>query len=85
MELVAGRKTFELRRDDRDFQSGDTLLLVEWDEASSRRTGFFLTATVGFVARPPLPFDPNGEGLAPGWVVMSLSGVKLYRVEETGG
>lgn len=29
--LVDGTKTFEVRKDDRGYQSGDTLVLREWD------------------------------------------------------
>lgn len=30
-EVVAGKKTFEVRKDDRNFQVGDTLELLEFD------------------------------------------------------
>src|SRR5690348_13292378 len=29
--IASGRKTFEIRKDDRDFAEGDRLLLREWD------------------------------------------------------
>ena len=85
LEIASGRKTFEIRRDDRGFQVGDTLMLIEWDEATSKRTGYFLTATVGYVLRAPLPFDPSGEGLGPEWVVMSLRDLRGYRMERFDG
>ena len=46
-----GRKPFELRRDDRDFQSGDTVHLEEWDPDANRQTGEFLTRHIGYLAR----------------------------------
>lgn len=30
--ILRGRKTFELRKDDRDFQQGDTVILMETDK-----------------------------------------------------
>lgn len=29
--IIEGRKTFEIRRNDRDFKVGDDLVLAEWD------------------------------------------------------
>lgn len=66
------RKTFELRADDRDprFQSGDVLVLEEWDEVQGQHTGRRFLANVSYVLRGAI-----GErfGLKPGYCIMALS------------
>lgn len=56
--LLDGTKTFEVRKDDRGFQSGDTLVLKEWDRSAcdcgsrwctKQYTGRELTRIVGFI------------------------------------
>lgn len=47
--VAAGRKTFEVRRDDRRFAEGDTLLLEEWD--GSKYTGRTVRVSVSYVLR----------------------------------
>ena len=48
-----GRKTFEVRRNDRGFQAGDTVELKRWDPKTERYTGEQLTYRIGYV----LPVD----------------------------
>lgn len=43
--VISGIKTFELRRDDRDFQVGDWIVLREWSdgEYTGRETAYGIT------------------------------------------
>lgn len=44
-----GTKTFELRKNDRDFQVGDTLHLREWEPNTARYTGRECHLTVTYL------------------------------------
>jgi len=66
-EVADGTKTFELRKNDRNFCIGDVLTLVEWDPQSQTYTGRVIHKAVGYMT------DGSGLGcLADGWVAMSL-------------
>ena len=71
--LVDGTKTFEVRRNDRGFQCGDTLRLIEWSAATDARpaqcTGATETRTVSYVYSG----DPRWPALMPGYVVLGLA------------
>lgn len=58
-------KTFEVRRDDRDFQVGDLLHLKEWDPLIGEYTGGHLQRRVIYALR-------DAEGIQPGFVVLGL-------------
>lgn len=64
--VLVGAKRAEIRRDDRHFGVGDVLSLREYDRASSSYTGRSLELRVSHVLR-------GFEGLAPGFVALSLS------------
>ena len=64
--LLSGEKPFELRKDDRGFRAGDTLLLKEWTQRGGY-TGREVTAMVTYVL--------SGFGLKDGWVVMAIKPV----------
>lgn len=66
-----GSKTFEVRKDDRDFQVADVLILQEWEPATKQYTGRELSARVGYVLR-------ESFGVEEGHVAMSLLHVKRY-------
>lgn len=61
------KKGFELRKDDRDFKVGDTLILEEYDPSYDRYTGQVETRLVTFVAR-----DIPDFGLKPGYAILSI-------------
>jgi hypothetical protein len=65
-EIVCGRKRFEVRKDDRGFHVGDTLVLREWIESPPVYSGRESRWTVGYILRGPL------FGIEAGHVVMSL-------------
>jgi ASC-1-like (ASCH) protein len=44
-----GRKTFEVRRDDRGYAPGDTLILREYEPESDEYSGRELTARISYV------------------------------------
>lgn len=49
--LCSGRKTFELRKNDRDFRVGDVLLLEEWDPATKAYSGRLIEREVTYIAQ----------------------------------
>lgn len=60
-----GVKTFEIRKNDRCFQSGDTVVLQEWHQRNKDYTGEELVFKIGWIAH-------SGFGLMPGYVVFQL-------------
>ena len=60
-----GRKTFEVRRNDRDYRPGDVLVLQEWNPQTEQYTGEETTVCVIYVS-DCRPFIPEGI------VVMSI-------------
>ena len=65
--VVGGRKTFELRKADRDFQEGDILELAEWGPFAREYSGNKIRKIITYVMRGPC------FGLAEGWVVLGLA------------
>ncbi|MBR3470283.1 MAG: DUF3850 domain-containing protein [Lachnospiraceae bacterium] len=60
--VIAGMKTFELRENDRDYQVGDEVKLMEWDEDGY--TGRYYTITITYVLK-----DVPEYGLAEGFCI----------------
>ncbi len=51
-EIISGGKTFELRKDDRPYQIGDTILLQEQNEDGGLFTGREAPLTITSLVRP---------------------------------
>lgn len=74
--LMDGSKTFEVRRNDRGFQRGDELLLMEWAEPyflfgmefEGQLSGREVTKTVTYVYSD----DPRFPALQHGYVILGL-------------
>lgn len=63
--VALGRKTFELRRNDRDFRVGDILRLREWD--GERYTGRTVQRRITYTLDPCSIMDCE-----PGYLVLGL-------------
>lgn len=64
--VIEGQKKFEVRKDDRPFKLGDTLLLQEYDNQKLEYTGREAKFIVGCILRGP------GFGIEDGYCVMSI-------------
>jgi hypothetical protein len=64
----SGEKTFEVRRFDRPFKVGDTLLLQEWDYTKGQYTGKELKRHITYI----LSGDVNKFGLFADFCVMGI-------------
>lgn len=60
-------KTFELRKDDRPFKVGDTILLQEYDGDKKQYTGKETKRIITYILRSVPIF-----GLKPGFVILGL-------------
>lgn len=78
-----GTKTFELRKNDRDFKVGDTLILKEWkfdlekNEYGEERwsnahyTGRKIRKKITYILQGR-NYETQGSGLRKGWVILGL-------------
>lgn len=68
IECVKGTKTFELRKDDRNFNTNDILILKEWE--ADEYTGKLSKFTVTYVLK-----DAKQFGLQNGFVILGIKPV----------
>lgn len=66
-QIIDGTKHFELRRDDRNFEPFDRLLLQEWDPATGKYTGAETKRTICSVHR-----DLEEHGLKKGYCIIQF-------------
>lgn len=65
--VIAGVKTFEVRKADRDFMLGDFLCLEEWDPETKALTGSFCVREVTYI------LSGGQFGIEPGFCVMGIA------------
>lgn len=66
LEIVVGNKTFEVRKNDRDYKAGDKLKLRAVDKSNGQYTGKEALVRVGYMLK-------GGQyGIEPGHVVMAI-------------
>ena len=69
-DIYQGRKKFEIRKNDRDFQTGDCLELREWDPVYKRYTGRYLRCDIIYI------FSPDDDyqilGIKSGYCVLGI-------------
>jgi hypothetical protein len=71
--VLLEEKTFEVREDDRGFETGDELRLREWDPGQARYTGRIADRRVLYILRGPWrPPGATGDAIGPGFVVMAI-------------
>lgn len=72
-DVIRGFKSFEVRKNDRDFQLGDRLLLKEFEPKSKSYTGKEFLFKITYI------LDGGGFGIKKGFCVMSIIPIKRSR------
>jgi hypothetical protein len=70
--VLAGTRTHELRRNDRGYAVGDTLLLREYDPVTKCYTGLTCQALVMSITSEDQPCAVSDIALAPGFCILSV-------------
>jgi hypothetical protein len=65
--ILDDRKTFDIRKDDRDFQEGDYLILREYCPGSDIYSGRALVRRITYVLRNKPPWTPEGYAVLALW------------------
>lgn len=75
VQLLAGTRTHELRRNDRGYAIGDRLVLREYDQTAGAYTGRTLTVAVTSMTSLSEPCAVSGDGLHPNFCILSVQRV----------
>lgn len=72
-KVITGEKTFEIRLNDRNFETGDFLFLREFDPENSTYSGRFQYARVTYVLGSVDHCAVSPKALHPDYVILALS------------
>jgi hypothetical protein len=77
--VADGSKTFEIRKNDRDYKTGDILVLKEYENGAY--TGREITKEISYILKDAQPY-----GLHEGYCIASLkqNGIALHNIDLTG-
>jgi len=64
--ILTGNKTFEIRKNDRNYKVGDTLRLLSYDPIKEQYTGGVATRKVTYI------LEGGNWGLEKGFVIMGI-------------
>lgn len=70
--ITSGVKTFELRKNDRNFQESDTIQLMEWDNKKQIFTAMQIDLIITYVLKGAKKEDPNYFGIEDGYVILGI-------------
>jgi hypothetical protein len=70
--IKQGSRTHELRRNDRDFRVGDTLILHEFDPKVNHYTGEQCEVEITSITSFAQPCAVSGEALNPDFCILSI-------------
>lgn len=83
--VLRGRKTFDIRKNDREFQEGDLLTLMEYDPSKNEYSGKFVTYRAGYILQGMfgLPDDVCVISLQPEFMIDTMEFRELLRAALT--
>lgn len=70
--ILSGEKTFEVRKNDRGFKTGDILLLNEWDNSTSKYTGSQTAVQITYM------LNGGQFGIESGYCVLGIKRIRPY-------
>ncbi len=68
--VLSGKKTFEVRKHDRNFKVGDILLLNKWDNSTNEYMGSQTACSITYI------LEGGQFGIEKGYCVMGLKPIK---------
>lgn len=74
-DICSLKKTFEIRKNDRDYQVGDTLVLKEWNRG--KYTGREVKRTISYIY-----YGDGTYGLSKEYVIMAIKGARAVLDKE---